>query len=177
MPDPIDRIQWQDAATLRANDWNPNRVFTPELRLLKANLLRMGWVQPVLVNPAGLIIDGFHRVTLTLTDREVRDRWGQSVPTAVMDVAEDEAMAMTVAMNRAKGVHVAVGMHALVARLLGEWAWSRERVAQSIGATVKEVDVLAQDGVFALKGIDKWAYSQAWYPAETGTRLQEDAPA
>ena len=174
--DPIDRIVWKPATDLHANDWNPNRVFTPELRLLKDNLLSIGWVQPILVNPNDMIIDGFHRTTLTLTDPDVQARWDGMVPCSVLDLPDDEAMALTVRMNRAKGTHVAVHMHTLVARLLGEHGWDRQRVARAIGATVQEVDVLAKEGVFAIKGIDKWAYSKAWYPAETGTRTQDDVP-
>lgn len=175
--DPIDRVVWLPADTLRANDWNPNRVFKPELRLLRLNLLAVGWVQPILVNEGRLIIDGFHRVTLALEDRQVRERWEGLVPCAVLPLPDDEAMALTVRMNRAKGTHVAVHMHALVARLLTEHDWSRERIGEAIGATLAEVDTLAQDGIFALKRISEWAYSPAWYPAETGTRLQEDAGA
>lgn len=177
MADPIDMIVWKAATDLRANDWNPNRVFTPELRLLKRNLLTIGWVQPILVTPTGLIIDGFHRVSLSLQDADVIARWDGMVPCAVLDLPDDEAMALTVRMNRAKGTHVAVHMHHLVARLLTEHGWTPERVGTAIGATRQEVDVLAKEGVFAIKGIDKWAYSPAWYPEETGTRTQDDVPA
>lgn len=175
MPDPIDTIQWLPASDLRANDWNPNRVFTAELRLLERNLLAIGWVQPILANRNLLVIDGFHRWRLSQDSDAIKARWGGMVPVAVLDMEDDEAMALTVRMNRAKGSHIAVHMHALVARLLGDHGWSRERVAKAIGATPKEVDVLAQDGVFAIKGIKDWAYSQAWYPEETGTRTQDDA--
>lgn len=32
--EPIDNIEWRDAKSLEANGWNPNVVFTPELKLL-----------------------------------------------------------------------------------------------------------------------------------------------
>lgn len=175
MPDPIDRIVWKVATDLRANDYNPNRVFTPELRLLEHNILTIGWVQPIMVNRNDVIIDGFHRWRLSQDSKKLVDRYALAVPCAVLDVDDATAMALTVRMNRAKGSHIAVHMHTLVARLLVEHAWTRDKVAIEIGATLAEVDVLARDGVFAIKNIANHAYSNAWYPAETGTRLQEDA--
>lgn len=175
MTDPIDQITWKPADSLHANDWNPNRVMSPELKLLEANLLSIGWVQPILATPTGMIIDGFHRWRLSQDSATVKARWSGLVPVATLDMTDDEAMALTVRMNRAKGIHVAVHMHHLVARLIEDHGWERERVAKAIGAPLAEVDILTREGVFAIKGIDKWAYSKAWYPEETGTRLQEDA--
>jgi hypothetical protein len=37
-------------------------------------------------------------------------------------------------------------------------------IAAEIGGTKEEVDLLAQEGVFSARSINKWAYSQAWYP-------------
>ena len=173
--DPIDNVTWEPATSLKPNWWNPNRVFKPELRLLEHSIIQTGWMQPVIVNLDRLIIDGWHRWRLAQDSKELQRRYGGLVPVVVLPLAEDEAMAMTVRINRAKGVHVAVEMHALVARLLQEFEWPREKVATEIGATLKEVDVLAQDGIFALKRTAEWSYSQAWYPAETGTKYAADA--
>jgi ParB-like chromosome segregation protein Spo0J len=164
--DPIDQIKWTDSAELRANHWNPNRVHKPELRLLELSLLSTGWIQPILANPTGLIIDGFHRWRLSQDSAKVKERWAGKVPVAVLDVEDDMAMAITVRINRAKGSHIAVEMHLLVWELLDKHGWTRERISTEIGASTHEVDTLAQEGVFAAKGIKGWAYSPAWYPAE-----------
>lgn len=166
MTDPINNIEWRDVGDLRANHWNPNRVHKPELKLLEHSILTTGWIQPVLVNKYGLIIDGFHRWMLAQNSRKVRERWLGQVPCAVLDVEDDEAMAITVRINRAKGTHVAVEMHHLVHSLIEEHSWTVERISKEIGASKDEVAVLAQDGVFAARGIATWAYSNAWYPAE-----------
>lgn len=166
MTDPIDAITWRDAGDLRANHWNPNRVHKPELRLLEHSLVTTGWIQPILINEHDLIIDGFHRWRLSQDSKKVSERWGGKVPTAVLPVDDPTAMAITVRINRAKGSHVAVEMHALVTDLLTTYGWSREQVAKEIGATLHEVDTLAQEGVFAAKGTANWSYSPAWYPAE-----------
>ena len=61
MLDPINNIQWILASDLNGNDYNPNVVFTPELKLLERSLLKTGWVQPILISKDKIIIDGFHR--------------------------------------------------------------------------------------------------------------------
>lgn len=162
--DPIDHIRWVPADTLDANTWNPNRVHLAELRLLERSLLSTGWLQPLLVNPERLIIDGFNRWRLSQDSDQVRARYRGRVPVAVLDVDKPTAMLMTIRINRAKGTHVAVEMSAIVRELIAEHGVSREHIAAEIGGTRDEVDLLAQEGVFAAKGIANWSYSQAWYP-------------
>jgi hypothetical protein len=71
---------------------------------------------------------------------------------------------LTIRINRAKGTHVAVEMSAIVRELIAEHGVSREMIAAEIGGTKDEVELLAQEGVFAAKDIKNWAYSKAWYP-------------
>ena len=168
MPEPIERIEWRQAVALSANDYNPNYVLTPELRLLELNLLRHGWLQPILITPDGTIIDGFHRWRLAQDSREVRDRWLGAVPCVVLDLTEPEAMMLTVRMNRAKGVHAAYRMSEVVHRLIDEHGVDRQQIATEIGATRDEVDLLYQDGVFKARNLAEYRYSKAWTPVETG---------
>ncbi|SKX81176.1 ParB-like nuclease domain [Mycobacteroides abscessus subsp. bolletii] len=162
--DPIDHIRWVPADTLDANTWNPNRVHLAELRLLERSLLSTGWLQPLLVNPERLIIDGFHRWRLSQDSNPVRKRWRGRVPVAVLHVDRPTAMLMTIRINRAKGTHVAVEMSAIVRELIEEHGIDRATIAAEIGGTKDEVDLLAQEGVFAAKNIKNHAYSNAWYP-------------
>jgi ParB-like chromosome segregation protein Spo0J len=164
--DPIDRIEWLAAASLDANDYNPNVVFTPELRLLERSILLTGWVQPVLVDKAKRIIDGFHRWRLSQDSKDIRAKYHGKVPCAVLDVDRPQAMLLTIRMNRAKGTHVAVRMHEIVRELVDTHNLDPQEIAQGIGATLDEVTLLYQDGVFAAKNIDKYVYSKAWVPVE-----------
>jgi ParB-like chromosome segregation protein Spo0J len=166
MNDPISHIEWRDAATLDGNDYNPNVVFTPELRLLEKSILMTGWVQPVLCNKAGIIIDGFHRAMLSRDSKALRERYHGRVPCAVLDVTRPEAMLMTIRINRAKGTHVAVRMSEIVRELVDVHHVSPEQIASEIGATMDEIALLRQDGVFKMKNIAGYAYSKAWYPKE-----------
>lgn len=161
--EPIHQITWVPARKLRPNGWNPNRVFTPELRLLERSILSLGWIQPVVANPDGVIIDGFHRWRLSQDSPAVRQRYNGHVPVATVDVDEPTAMALTVRINRAKGSHAATSMSELAHRIVNDHGWSRDRLADEIGATGAEVDLLLQDGVFKARQIDQHAYSPAWY--------------
>ena len=162
--DPVDNIRWVQADTLDPNTWNPNRVHLAELRLLERSLLSTGWLQPLLVNPDRLIIDGFHRWRLAQDSQAVLARWKGRVPVAVLDVDKPTAMLMTIRINRAKGTHVAIEMSAIVRELIETYGVERAVIAREIGGTREEVDLLAQEGVFAAKRIKDWAYSTAWYP-------------
>ena len=168
--DPLDHIQWVPANSLQSNSYNPNRIHRAEMTLLERSLLLSGWLQPILVNPDHLIIDGFHRWRLAQDSERAAQRWGGLVPVAVLDLTKPEAMLMTIRINRAKGTHVAVHMSEIVRELIAEHFYDPQEIAAGIGATLDEVQLLAQDGVFAIKGIKDWAYSQAWYPAEDGKK-------
>jgi ParB-like chromosome segregation protein Spo0J len=165
--DPIDRIEWVHACTLKANAYNPNVVFDQELRLLETSLLMTGWVQPILVSRDSQIIDGFHRWRLSQDSPRVAGRWGGMVPIARLSVDAAEAMMLTIRMNRAKGTHVAVRMSDIVKKLIDVHGCDPQEIAQGIGATRDEVDLLYQDSIFKARGIDKYRYSKAWVPVET----------
>ena len=166
--EPISRIEWRAAATLNANDYNPNVVFSPEMALLERSLLKTGWVQPILITKDGTIIDGFHRATLSRSSEAIRKRWGGMVPCAVLDVPREQAMLLTVRMNRAKGSHVAVRMSKIIHELIDTHNLDPAEIAAEIGATKDEIDLLYQDNVFEAKKIASWEYSSAWYPVENG---------
>ena len=166
--DPICRIEWMHHSQLQANGWNPNVVFDPELRLLELSILRTGWVQPVLANSSGMIIDGFHRWSLSRISRELEPRYQGYLPVSTLPIDDAEAMIVTVRMNRAKGKHVAIRMHELVRALIDQHGRFPEEIAVGIGASRDEVDLLYQEGVFQAKQLQNREYSRAWIPAENG---------
>ena len=168
---PISRVVWKDVDDLSANDYNPNVVYSPELRLLRFSLLRQGWIQPVLVSADGTIIDGFHRASLVKTDREVRALTKGRVPCVVMDLDEADRKLLTIRINRAKGSHVALKMADIVKDLVNTHGLSLDEICTQIGATRDEVDLLLMENVFKAKGIDeRTPFSRAWIPAVKGGR-------
>lgn len=46
---PVSAVYWLKPAQVRANDYNPNHVFQPELELLEVSLLEDGFTQPAVV--------------------------------------------------------------------------------------------------------------------------------
>ena len=70
MIQPLNNIQWVDRETLKPNNYNPNKVAPPELKLLKVSILEDGWTQPIVINSDNTIVDGFHRWTVS-DDKDV----------------------------------------------------------------------------------------------------------
>ena len=169
------RIEWRRADSLTANNYNPNYVLTPELTLLERSMMVSGWIQPVLITPAGTIIDGFHRVQLSKDSARLKAKFGGFVACAVLDVSEAEAKMLTVRMNRAKGTHGALRMSELVHSLIDEHGCDPAEVAVEIGATPDEVTLLYQESVFTAKNIKDYRYSKAWVPKESRTREHRSA--
>lgn len=166
MKHPIDSKEWIDSSELDPNFWNPNVVFTPELKLLERSILKNGWIFPIIVNENNMIIDGYHRHWLSTKSKEIKKRDKGRVPIVRLDVDDAEAMLITVQMNRAKGTHVAERMSHLIKRLVREYGMTEEEVADGIGGTKEEIRLLLMDDIFKHRNLDKYEYSKAWVPIE-----------
>lgn len=175
--DPIDNVQWVHARKLWANGWNPNVVFNQELTLLENSILDTGWIQPVLITPDFMIIDGFHRVQLTLTSQKLRDRYAEELPCVILDIPTPQAMMMTVRINRAKGQHVAFKMSELVQTLVEEYEVTAEEMMEGMGMTKSEVLLLLDGSLLKHRDLQNWKYSKAWVPVETTHMTEEERKA
>ena len=60
---PVDFVKWVPAELVHANDYNPNSVAPPEMKLLEHSILKDGFTQPIVTWPNdGIeVVDGFHR--------------------------------------------------------------------------------------------------------------------
>ena len=169
--DPLNTFAWYRCSDLSANDYNPNVVLTPELRLLERSILKSGWVQPVIAAPSLIIIDGFHRFMLSKDPAgQLYVRYGGWLPVVILDVSDGEAMLLTIRMNRAKGTHVALRMSAIVRKLIDVHHMDPQQIMAEMGATREEVDLLYQEDVFKAKNIAGYVYSKAWEPREDGRK-------
>lgn len=170
--EPVENIQWISVDDLKANHYNPNRVMNAEMNLIEKSILKTGWIQPILVNKNNIIIDGFHRWTLSRLSTQLREKYHGKVPCAVLDVSDAEAMIITVRINRAKGTHLAFRMADYVKEIVHKHKVPVDQLANDIGATFEEVQLLMTSDIFVEKEVDNWAYSEAWVPAESGrTRI------
>lgn len=167
---PISRVEWVDVNLLNANDYNPNHVQDPEMRLLAFSLTRQGWIQPILVHEREdgtlVIIDGFHRHTLLKTNKEVWAMTRGLAPIVKMKMTEAERMLLTIRINRAKGNHAAIRMHEIVHKLVHQHGMTVKAIGEEIGADKDEVETLLVENVFEAKKTKEHNYSKAWIPTD-----------
>ena len=167
---PISNIEWRLASDLNPNDYNPNRVLSQEFKILALNIVRFGWIQPILINKNNIIIDGFHRWKLAQDSEELYKKYSGRVPCVVMDLEDREAMLLTIRMNRAKGVHEASSMAKIAKKLIEDFGMTPNNLRKELGMSAREVELLLSDTVFEIKDIENWQYSKAWYPYEDGKK-------
>jgi ParB-like chromosome segregation protein Spo0J len=166
---PVSNVEWVDPATLTANDYNPNHVAPPELRLLRLSILEDGWTQPIVARPDGEIVDGFHRWQLGSTDPEVRDLTGGLVPVARL-VPEDAAhqRMSTIRHNRARGTHHVVKTADIVADLR-EQGLDDETIMRRLQMDREEFGRLADRGDMR-QHAGRPEFTEAWKPGRTSVR-------
>ena len=82
---------------LKPNNYNPNEMTDKIMSHLVAEIKRVGFLQPILVNKKGIIIDGEHR-WLAAKETKLKE-----VPVIEIDMDEQESKVTTVNMNSIKG--------------------------------------------------------------------------
>lgn len=156
-PIPIDKI--------RANEYNPNAVAPPEMRLLYDSIKQDGYTMPIVCfynadDDLYEIVDGFHRYRIMLEYPDIMEREGGMMPVSVIDKPIDERMASTIRHNRARGSHDVDLMSNIIAELhnIGRSdAW----IAKHLGMDQDEILRLKQiTGLAAL--FKDSGFSRAW---------------
>jgi ParB-like chromosome segregation protein Spo0J len=126
--EPVDCVLWVRAGDIQANDYNPNVVAPPEMRLLQRSIIADGYTQPIVAwpvdsdtgTPGYEVVDGFHRNRVGREVRAVARRIHGRLPVAVINpdrTGRDDRMAATVRHNRARGVHIVDNMSDMVIEL------------------------------------------------------------
>lgn len=152
--------------SIEANDYNPNKVAPPEMRLLIHSIRRDGITMPVVTAPhpteAGrrVVVDGFHRTTVAKTDPEVRASLHGHVPAVLLTRSEAELMASTVRHNMARGSHD-VQLSSNLITILTKFNWTNEKISTELGMDLDEVLRLKQTAGLGAMFADR-EYSQAW---------------
>ena len=49
--EPVDMVTWVKADVVHANDYNPNSVAPPEMKLLETSIMEDGYTQPIVTFP------------------------------------------------------------------------------------------------------------------------------
>lgn len=164
--EPVDCVLWVKNGSVSANDYNPNSVAPPEMRLLEHSIEADGYTQPIVAwfrESEFEVVDGFHRHRVGKESESVRKRIHGYLPVVVINHAREDKgdrMASTIRHNRARGEHKVDSMAEIVIELKRRF-WSDEKIALELGMEPDEVLRLTQ--VTGLAGLfaDR-EFSEAW---------------
>jgi len=164
--EPVDCVLWVPADTVEANDYNPNKVAPPEMRLLEHSIQEDGYTQPVVTWEADgrrEVVDGFHRARVGKESAAVRRRVRGYLPVTTINVdraGRQDRIAATIRHNRARGKHQVAAMSDIVQELVRR-NWSDERIGRELGMDADEVLRLKQISGLAELFADR-EFSEAW---------------
>ncbi len=164
--EPVDCVMWIPADRVEANDYNPNQVAPPEMRLLQHSIREDGYTQPIVAFDEGEyyeVVDGFHRNRVGRECKDIRERIMGYLPVTLINADRSgraDRIAATIRHNRARGKHAVTGMSDIVLEL-SRRNWSDEKIGRELGMEPDEVLRLKQITGLAELFADK-EFSEAW---------------
>lgn len=147
--EPVDCVIWVKQDDIVANDYNPNSVAPPEMRLLELSIREDGYTQPIVTwkrDGVHEVVDGFHRNRVGRESEPVRERIKGYLPSVVINQGKEgreDRMASTVRHNRARGKHSVDSMMEMVVELKRRNR-SDKWIAEHLGMDADEVLRLCQ---------------------------------
>lgn len=165
--EPVDCILWVKNDNVHANDYNPNSVAPPEMKLLYVSIEEDGYTQPIVTmleeDGEREVIDGFHRHRVGREYKDIENRiFGYLPVVTINENRKDKAdrIASTIRHNRARGKHKVTAMSDIVVDLKKR-NWSDEKIGRELGMDPDEVLRLTQITGLAEMFSDK-EFSMAW---------------
>lgn len=164
--EPVDCVLWVEADQVEANDYNPNKVAPPEMKLLQHSIREDGYTQPIVGFWEGdhfEVVDGFHRNRVGKECPDIRQRIKGYLPVTIINENRKnkaDRIAATIRHNRARGKHIVTAMSDIVVEL-SRRNWSDEKIAKELGMDADEVLRLKQITGLAEMFSDK-EFSMAW---------------
>lgn len=164
--EPVDCVLWVPYDEVEANDYNPNSVAPPEMRLLEHSIHEDGYTQPIVAWDRGdafEVVDGFHRNRVGRERPAIRERVRGHLPLAIVNssrVEKGDRIAATIRHNRARGKHRVDAMSDIVVELKRR-NWSDEKIGRELGMDRDEVLRLCQITGLAELFSDQ-DFSRAW---------------
>lgn len=164
--EPVDCVLWVKNSSVHANDYNPNSVAPPEMKLLEHSISEDGYTQPIVTMNEGdtrEVIDGFHRNRVGKESKKIQSRVHGYLPVVTINSdREDKSdrMAATIRHNRARGKHRVDSMSEIVIELKRR-NWSDLKIATELGMDQDEVLRLTQISGLCEMFQDQ-DFSQAW---------------
>ena len=162
--EPVDCVKWVKAENVQANDYNPNKVASPEMKLLHTSIKLDGYTQPIVAYPLENgkyeVVDGFHRNRVGKEYKDIYNRIHGYLPITVINKPIDERMGSTIRHNRARGTHQIKSMSDIVLDL-SKQGWTDEEICKKIGMELDEVIRLKQ--ITGLKAaFQNHDFSKSW---------------
>lgn len=164
--EPVDCVLWVKSEQVTANDYNPNSVAPPEMKLLEHSVTEDGFTQPIVTwDDQGVfeVVDGFHRNRVARESKAVIARTKGYLPIAVANESRTDRgdrIAATIRHNRARGKHRVEGMSQIVLELKRR-NWSDKKIGRELGMEPDEILRLAQITGLAEMFADR-QFSEAW---------------
>jgi len=164
--EPVDLILWVKNTCVIANDYNPNSVAPPEMKLLEHSISEDGYTQPIVTWKNGIdreVVDGFHRHRVGKESQIVQSRVHGYLPVVSINSNrqdKNDRMAATIRHNRARGEHKVDSMADIVIELKRRF-WSDSKIATELGMDSDEVLRLQQVTGLASLFMDR-EFSEAW---------------
>lgn len=137
---PVDKV--------KANNYNPNVVAPPEMKLLETSIWEDGYTMPCVCyydkeTDEYILVDGFHRYTVLKTSQRVYEREKGMLPVVVIDKDLSNRMASTIRHNRARGAHNIELMSSIVSEMT-KAGMSDDWIMRNVGMDRDEVLRLKQ---------------------------------
>lgn len=141
--EPVDCVLWIKNNNVFANDYNPNSVAPPEMKLLEHSIREDGYTQPIVAWDNGNqveVIDGFHRNRVGREIEDIEKRINGYLPIVTINQHRQERndrVASTIRHNRARGKHKIDSMSEIVVELKRR-NWSDEKIGRELGMDADE---------------------------------------
>ena len=156
---------------IKPNNYNPNCVAPPEMRLLYQSIKMDGYTMPIVCyynkeTDEYIIVDGFHRYRVMLEHEDIFEREGVSI----IHKPIDQRMASTIRHNRARGSHN-VDLMSNIVKELHEIGRSDAWISKHLGMERDEILRLKQiTGLAAL--FQDVKFGKAWRPIEEEEEIE-----
>lgn len=107
---PVYRVKAVPVDKVVANDYNPNVVAPPEMKLLELSIWEDGFTMPCVCyykeqEDRYILVDGFHRYQVLKTSKRIFQREEGLLPVVVIEKDLSNRMSSTIRHNRARGTH------------------------------------------------------------------------
>lgn len=164
--EPVDCVLWIKQNEIIANDYNPNKVAPPEMKLLEHSINEDGYTQPIVtwkMEDKKEVIDGFHRNRVGRENKEIKERIYGYLPVVVINPDREDRgdrISATIRHNRARGKHQIDSMTDIVVELKRR-NWSNEKIQKNLGMDEDEILRLCQISGLTELFTDK-EFSKSW---------------